>query len=67
MPGLWRRRASGQPDASQYLEYESRDCQPGMPQLSEGLGIVAHGSDKLYVLVRDITERKRAELALQSR
>ncbi len=48
----------------QYLEYEI-ELQPGVKQYRRAC-IVAHGSEKLYVLVRDITERKRAELALQA-
>ncbi len=47
----------------QYLEYET-NLQPGIPQYREAC-VVPHGSDKVYILVRDITERKQAELALK--
>ncbi len=48
----------------QYLEYEIE--LPGGVRQYRRACIVAHGSEKLYVLVQDITERKRAELDLKA-
>ncbi|MEN9231397.1 MAG: PAS domain S-box protein [Thermostichus sp. DG02_5_bins_236] len=47
----------------EYLEYGT-DFPEGIPQYREAC-VVPQGSDQVYILVRDITERKRAELALQ--
>ncbi len=59
---LGRRALANQ--SIEYLEYEIE--LPGGVRQYQRACIVAHGSEKLYVLVRDITERKRAELALQA-
>ncbi|MFS8868521.1 PAS domain S-box protein [Synechococcus sp. H65.1] len=59
---LGRRALANQ--TAEYLEYEI-ELQPGVRQYRRAC-IVAHGSKKLYVLVRDITERKRAELNLKA-
>lgn len=47
----------------QYLEYEV-EIEPGIRCYRRAC-VVAHGRDKVYILVRDITERKQAELALR--
>lgn len=47
----------------QYLEYEV-EIEPGIRCYRRAC-VVAHGRDKIYILVRDITERKQAELALR--
>lgn len=47
----------------QYLEYEV-EIEPGIRCYRRAC-VVAHGRDKVYILVRDITERKEAELALR--
>jgi PAS domain S-box-containing protein len=47
----------------QYLEYEV-EIEPGI-RCYRRAWVVAHGRDKIYILVRDITKRKEAELALR--
>ncbi|MCJ2543566.1 PAS domain-containing protein [Thermostichus vulcanus] len=47
----------------QYWEYKTEFLE-GIPQYREAC-VVPQGTDKVYVLVRDITERKQAELALK--
>ncbi len=59
---LGRRALANQ--SIEYLEYEIE--LPGGVRQYRRACIVAHGSEKLYVLVRDITERKRAELDLKA-
>lgn len=55
----------------QYLEYEmvlpaaaANESEPAIRRYQKAC-VVAHGRDRVYVLVRDITERKQAELALR--